>query len=69
MSFCNPPNAVFEPCRTTFPTREEAIRGAQDKKCTVITHTYTEPSISFEYTRDVSALAGNDAAKWVLKKG
>lgn len=37
-------------------TPEEAVKGAQDKNCTAIAFTYTDPVAFFEYARDIARL-------------
>jgi pyruvate formate lyase activating enzyme len=46
-----------EDLRTTFLSAGEAVRGAREKKCAAISFTYTEPTVAYEYTREVATQA------------
>ncbi len=46
-----------------FVAPEEIVKRAQAQRCTSIAYTYTEPTVFFEYTYDISKLAKNAGIK------
>ena len=56
-----------DPDRLPFTATEEVVKAALVNGCASISYTYTEPTIFYEYVRDVSVLAREEGLKnvWV----
>ena len=61
ISQCSP-----EKLPSTFMTPEEIVRACKEEKSRIISYTYTEPTVFYEYMLDTSKLAKKDEIKNVI---